>query len=339
MNDIFELSKNKVIITAEIGINHNGDLDLIFKMIDKAKESGVDAVKFQAYKTEHMYSRYTPGFSHTESNIFEQLKNYEIKDEWWKEIKDYVKSKELFFSTSIFDKYSLEIIKNIGVDFVKVASSEINNLPFIKEQIPLSDIFVISTGMSYLDEITDIIEFLRKNKIEKIFVLECTSIYPAPYESVFLKNIEFFKNIFSLPSGFSDHTRGIAHSIAAVGMGARFIEKHFTLDKIMKGPDHKLSSDPEEMKLLVKSIRDVEKSLKNNNKLSITNQENESRKIARKSMIAIKDLKKGDIISEENTVFKRPGLGIQIKEFKLVKGKKLKRDIKQDMWIKWEDIE
>ena len=339
MKNIFELSKERVIITAEIGINHNGDLNTIFKLIDKAKESGVDAVKFQAYKTEHMYSKYTPGFSHTENNIFEQLKNYEIKDEWWKEIKNYVKDKGLIFSASIFDRYSLEIIKGIGIDFVKVASSEINNLPFLKEQIFLSDVFVISTGMAYLDEITSTVKFLRENKIEKIFVLECTSIYPAPYDAVYLKNIEFFKNIFSLPSGFSDHTQGIAHSIAAVAMGARFIEKHFTLNKEMKGPDHKLSSDPEEMKLLLNSIRDVEKSLKANNKLSISQEENESRKIARKSLIALKDLKKGEVINENNTVFKRPGFGIKINEFSLVKGKRLKNDVLKDKWITWDDIE
>jgi sialic acid synthase SpsE len=339
MKDFFYLSREKILIIAEIGINHNGNLSLAKKMIDAAAESGVDAVKFQAFKTKHMYSRNTNGFSHTNNDIFSQMEKLEIRDEWWDELKDHSKKNNLFFSCSVFDEESLSIISKTGTDFVKVASSEINNPNFIIKQKELSDTFIISTGMSYLSEIARTVFLLKKNNISKIALLECTSSYPAESRSIYLKNIEFLNTTFDLPVGFSDHTIGIHHAIAAAGLGARIIEKHFTIDKKLPGPDQKLSANTEEMKQLVSSIRDLEPALKGNRKAKISEHELQSRRIARKSVIARIPLKKGDLILRENTEIKRPGMGIPPMEAGFLYGRKTNQDIEADTCITWEMIE
>jgi len=339
MDNVYELIKKKVIITAEIGINHNGNLKTAKEMIAVAKECGVDAVKFQGFKTEDMYSKMTPGFTHTEKDVFSQIKKLEIQNEWWKELRKTAKDNDLFFSSSIFDELTLDLFIDLKLDFVKIASSEIDNLLFLEKQMDLSDIFVISTGMAYLDEITKTFKYLRSKGLEKIILLECTSSYPAPPESVNLLNIDFLKNTFLTPVGFSDHTMGIYHSIAAVARGAKFIEKHFTLDKNMPGPDHKLSADPTELKAMTAAIRDIELSLKSNQKMYVSACEKEARSIGRKSVIANIFIKKGEIISQENTILKRPGKGIKPEEAQFLYGRKSKIDIKKDSWITWDDIE
>ncbi len=339
MENIYELINNKVVICAEIGINHNGNLQTAKDMILAAKECGVDAVKFQGFKTEDMYSKLTPGFAHTENNVFEQIKQLEIQKEWWAELKELAKANNLFFSCSIFDDSTLNLFKETKLDFVKIASSELDNLTLLEKQMELSDIFVISTGMSYLDEITRTVKYLRSKGLEKIILLECTSSYPAPAESINLFNIDFLKNTFSVPPGFSDHTMGIYHSVAAVARGAKFIEKHFTLDKNMDGPDHKLSADIDELRALVKTIREIEISLKGNQKLSISSYEKEAREIGRKSVIANQSIAKGEIISLENTILKRPGKGIKPDETQFLYGRKAKVNIKNDAWITWNMVE
>ncbi len=335
---MFDLSEEKVIITAEIGINHNGDLELAHEMIDAAAQCGVDAVKFQAFKTEFLYSRLTPGFSHTEKDVFAQMKSLEIKDEWWQGLKEKVKKHQLFFASSVFDRPSLEILKKTGLDFVKVASGEINNLEFLEEQTVLGDIFVVSTGMAYLQEINAALRSLREKGIKKIILLECTSSYPAPPESVHLLNIDFLRDTYPFPVGFSDHTVGYHHAAAAAARGARFIEKHFTMDKNMPGPDHKISSDVKEMKDLVQAVREIEISLKANKKKVISPHEKDSRVLGRKSVIALKDIKKGEIISKDNTVIKRPGKGIKPRHARFLYGRPAKTDITRDQWITWEMV-
>lgn len=338
MKSIFDLSKEKIIITAEIGINHNGDLELAQEMIDAAAQCGVDAVKFQAFKTEFFYSRLTPGFSHTEKDVFAQIKSLEVKDEWWPGLKEKVKKHQLLFASSVFDRPSLEILKKTSLDFVKVASGEINNLEFLEEQKVLSDTFVVSTGMAYLEEIVAAVRFLREKGIDKIILLECTSSYPAPPESIHLLNIDFLRETFQLPVGFSDHTIGYHHAVAAAARGARFIEKHFTLDKNMPGPDHKISSDVKEMKELVQAVREIEISLKANQKRDISPHEKGPRELGRKSVIALKDIKKGEIISKDNTIIKRPGKGIKPEEARFLFGRPAKTGIPQDQWITWDMV-
>lgn len=335
MKDIFELINEKIVVTAEIGINHNGDLTLAKEMIDAAAECGADAVKFQGFHTEYMYSRLTPGFQHTESDVFAQMKGLEIKDEWWPQLKEQAAKKNLYFSASVFDQPSLDVLTQVGVDFVKIASAEIVNLEFMAAQKILSDVFVVSTGMALLDEITAAVRYLREKEIHKIVLLECTSSYPAPPESIHLLNIDFLRETFGVLAGFSDHTIGYHHAAASAARGARFIEKHFTLDKNMPGPDQKISSDVKEMKELVHAVREIEVSLKGNRKMSFAPQEANSREIGRKSVIASKLIKKGEIITPENTIIKRPAKGIPPSEAKYLYGRPAKTDIKKDQWITW----
>jgi len=336
--DLYEIIKKRVVITAEIGINHNGDLTLAEKMIDAAAQCGVDAVKFQAFKTPYMYSRLTPGFSHTDSDVFSQIQGYEIQDNWWSQLKDRAHAQGLLFSASVFDTPSLTLLEQVGVDFVKVASAEIDNLEFLKQQKILSDTFVISTGTALLEEIAATVKSLKQDGIEKIILLECTSSYPAPPESIHLLNIDYLKDVFQLPVGFSDHTLGSHHAIAAVARGARFIEKHFTLDQNMPGPDQKISSHPEEMKQLVEAVREIETSLKTNHKMTSLSQEKGSREIGRKSVVATTQIKKGDSITPQNTIIKRPGLGIPPSEAHFLYGQKAAKDIEADQWITWEMV-
>ena len=283
MKDIFELCKEKVIITAEIGINHNGDLKLAEEMIDAAADCGADAVKFQAFKTPWMYSRLTPGFSHTEKDVFAQMQELEIKDDWWPVLAERTRKRNLYFSTSIFDLKALEIVKKVGIDFLKIASSEIDNLPFLELQKALSEIFVLSTGTATLGEISTTVRFLESIGVRKLILLECTSSYPAPPQSIHLLNIDFLADTFQLPAGYSDHALGIHHAIAAAARNARFIEKHFTLDKNMPGPDQKISADPADLKTLVDSIREIEASMKTNHKSVLSSFETNSREIGRKA--------------------------------------------------------
>lgn len=338
MENLFELIDRQIVVTAEIGINHNGDLDLAQEMIDSAARCGVDAVKFQCFKTEFMYSRRTPGFSHTEADVFTQIQKLELKDQWWPILKKRAARHNLLFSCSIFDQPSLEIMKKTGLDFLKIASAEIDNRQFLACQKSLSDTYVISTGTATLAEIAKTVQFLKDSGIPKIILLECTSSYPAPPESIHLMNIDFLRDTFHVPVGFSDHTLGIHHAVAASARGARFIEKHFTLDKNMEGPDQKISSDPQETTQLVLAIRDIQKSLKSNYKMTPVSHENGSREIGRKSLIAFKKIKKGQIITVDNTIIKRPGKGIPPNEVRFAYGRTAKLDIEPDQWITWEMV-
>ncbi len=335
MTDIFALAKEKIIISAEIGINHNGNLNLAEKMIDAAAQCGVDAVKFQAFNTGFMYSRLAPGFSHTEKDVFAQVKALEINESWWPGLRERAKKHGLFFSSSAFDVASLEILKRTGLDFIKIASAEIDNLEFIVKHRSLGDIFIISTGMAYLEEIAAVVRFLREKGITKIILLECTSSYPATPEATHLLNIDFLRETFHLPAGFSDHTMGSHHAVAAAARGARFIEKHFTLDKNMIGPDHKISADMAEMKELVRMVREIEISLKTNGKSAVSAHEKEARELGRKSVIAFQRIAKGEIISRNNTIIKRPAKGIKPSEARFLYGKAAAVDIEKDQWITW----
>lgn len=335
MTDVFALAKEKIIISAEIGINHNGNLSLAEKMIDAAAQCGVDAVKFQAFNTEFMYSRLAPGFKHTENDVFDQVKALEIDESGWPELRERARKHGLFFSSSAFDLPSLEILKRTGLDFIKIASGEIDNLEFILRHMELGDNFVISTGMAYLEEIAAVVRFLKERNITKIILLECTSSYPALPESTHLLNIDFLAETFHLPVGFSDHTMGTHHAIAAAARGARFIEKHFTLDKNMIGPDHKISADVAEMKELVRMVREIEISLKTNGKSVVSSHEEEARELGRKSVVAFQRIARGEIISRSNTIIKRPAKGIKPSEAHFLYGRSAAADIEKDQWITW----
>jgi len=333
MKNIYDQINEKIQVIAEIGINHNGQLSLAEEMIDAAAEAGADAVKFQCFKTRWMFSRLTPGFVHTEADVFAQMEKLEVQDHWWPILKERAHKRHLYFSASVFDSVSLGILERTGIDFLKVASSEINNHLFLKEQKGLSDTYIISTGMALLEEIAASLHFLESIDIEKIVFLECTSSYPAPPESVHLLNIDFLHQVFNRPVGFSDHTLGIHYAMAAAARGARVIEKHFTLDKNMEGPDHAISADPQELRQLVAAVREIEQSLQSNQKMTLLSHEQNSRQIGRKSLIAKEKIVKGQPITRENTIIKRPGLGISPNQAEFIYGRLAGQDIETDQWI------
>ena len=335
-NELLDLINEKIVVTAEIGINHNGDLKLAEGMIDAAAKAGADAVKFQAFKTDFMYSQLTPGFKHTENDVFAQMKGLEIQDSWWPGLKERAHQQGLLFSASVFDRPSMELLTETGVDFLKIASGEMTNHDFLKEQKVLSDTYVVSTGMAVLEEIAATVHFLKQSGINKIILLECTSSYPAPPDSIYLLNIDYLRDTFQLPVGFSDHTLGMHHAIASAARGARFIEKHFTLDRNMEGPDQKISCDPSQLRLMVDAIKEINISLQANQKMFFSKHEENSRDIGRKSVTANRKIEKGERITKENTIIKRPGKGVAPPEAKYLYGRTAKQEIPQDQWITWD---
>jgi N,N'-diacetyllegionaminate synthase len=339
MEELFSMLDERVVIVAEIGINHNGELARAKQLIAAAADCGVDGVKFQGFRAEHLLSRLHPGFAHTESDVYAQLRALQVQDDWWGELHAEARKNNLLFSASFFDSESLQALAPVGVDFVKVASSEIDHFQLLAEETSLSDSFVISTGMAYLDEITSCVRFLNERGIKKIILLECTTSYPAPPESIRLGNIGFLHATFGLPAGFSDHALGIHHSLAAVASGARFIEKHFTLDCHAPGPDHSLSADVPAMRELVSGIRSIEKSLPGNSKRTISAAEERERQMGRRSVVARFDLPAGTVFSPENTALKRPGLGISPREAHFLYGRRARQPVLADQWITWEMTE
>jgi N,N'-diacetyllegionaminate synthase len=240
----------------------------------------------------------------------------------------------LFFS----EDARLDLL-DYGLDFVKVASAELNNIHFVQSQRHLSDVFVISTGMAYLAEIAALVDSLRKNGTEKIILLECTSAYPAPPADIRLRNISYLRNTFQIPSGFSDHSRGTHMLLAAAALGARFLEKHFTLDREQAGPDHSLSADPGEMKQVIAAIREIEEAVRHEGKEHLSLTEEEERLHGRKSVHASRDIVAGEVFSPENTILKRPGTGIPPGELPFLPGRRAKSDISADFSINWSVVE
>ncbi len=334
-----QLIRRQTAIIAEIGINHNGDLATALELISRAAEAGADRVKFQAFKADSLISKYAPGLEHTGEDFFQQMKSLEVKPEWWPLLRNRARENNLLFGVSIFDELSLAELSRVDLDFVKVASSEIDNFSLIEKMIVFRAPFVISTGMAYLNEIVELLDFLRRKKVTEIILLECTSLYPAGPEQIFLKNIPFFREFFKLETGFSDHSSDIYLALAAVALGAVLIEKHFTLDCSAPGPDHKLSADFFQLQKMVRIIRETKKALQANRKEFLLKEEEEMRRKSRRSCVALRDLKAGEVMRPEMIGFKRPGFGISLKEAHFLSGKRLKVDINKDYWISWDDLE
>ena len=329
-------------IIAEAGVNHNGSVELAKKLIDAAKDAGADAVKFQTFKTENVvvkdaqkaeYQKETTG----EGSQYEMIKKLELAEEDFRELADYAKEKDIMFLSSPFDKESVDLLHELDVPAFKVGSGEITNLPLLRYIAKKGKPIILSTGMSTLGEIEEALDVIRSEGVEDIILLHCVSNYPARIEDVNLRAMGTLKQAFKLPVGFSDHTLGITAPIAAVALGACVIEKHFTLDRNLPGPDHKASLEPDELKEMVKDIREVEKALGNGIKKP-TKEEEEVKKVARKSIVAKVDISKGAIITEEMLDVKRPGTGIEPKYLKFIIGRKTKEDIKKDDVIRFEMI-
>ncbi len=331
---------NKVFIIAEAGVNHNGSSELAKKLIDVASESGADAVKFQTFKAENLVSKnaqkaeYQKQTTDKNESQFDMIKKLELDVDTHKELMLYCKTKNIIFLSTPFDHDSIDLLSDLGLEIFKIPSGEITNLPYLRHIGRLNKKVILSTGMADIGEIEDALDVLiaAGTKKENITVLHANTMYPTPMEDVNLKAMVTIGNTFDVAFGYSDHTLGIEVDIAAVAMGACCIEKHFTLDKTMEGPDHKASLEPDELKAMVKAIRNIELALgscvKKPSKSEIPNIQ-----IARKSIVAKVDIKKGELLFEDNLTIKRPGNGISPMRWDEIVGSIATKDYKEDELI------
>lgn len=334
-------------IIAEIGANHNGDIDLAKKIIDSAKECGADAVKFQSWTPKSLIAReeYDRNQSYDDGDggkkhfgsLKEMVEKYYLREDQHFELKEYCEKIGIDFCSSPFSKEEVDLLMKLDVPFLKVASMDVNNLGLLKYMAKTQKPIILSTGMSTVSEIEKAIKTIESQGNDQIILLHCISIYPPKYEDIHLNNITMLQSTFDYPVGFSDHTIGTSIPLASISLGTCVIEKHFTLDKDMPGWDHQISADPEELKEIVKESKNIQKSLGNFSR-TVT-QDEESKKLKfRRSAVAGRELKKGDIIQEDDVEFKRPGTGISPDELKYLVGRKLKNDILTDELINWEDL-
>jgi len=334
-------NNNKTFIIAEAGVNHNGSLKKALKLINVAKVVGANAIKFQTFKAENLATDYAPKAeyqkykSQKKETQFEMLKMLEFTDKMHKACFKECKKKKIIFISSAFDIESLNYLRKFRLNYFKVPSGEITNIPYLEVLGKFGKKIILSTGMSNIYEIKKAIQTLVLNGTKKknITLMQCTSAYPAPYEEINLNTINTLKNSFKLNTGFSDHSLGVQASIAAVALGAKVIEKHLTLSKKLKGPDHRASLNLKEFKFMVRSIRIVEKVLGSKIK-KITKSEKKNIHIVRKSIVASTIIKKNDKFSNFNITCKRPGTGISPLLFKKLIGKKSMKDFCKNELIK-----
>ena len=326
-----------VFIIAEAGVNHNGSIELAYKLIDVASMSGANAIKFQTFKAENLVSKnaqkaeYQKQTTDPSESQFNMLKKLELDTNAHKRLIDYCKKKDIIFISTPFDHESIDLLNKLKLQIFKIPSGEITNLTYLRHIGSLNKKVILSTGMSDLKEIGDAIKILTNAGTlkENITVLHANTMYPTPMEDVNLRAMQTIQNKFDVAVGYSDHTLGIEVDIAAVAMGATIIEKHFTLDKTMDGPDHKSSIDSEELKAMVSSIRNIEKALGSSIKKP-SKSEKPNIIMARKSIVASKSIKKGELFTVNNLTTKRPGTGLSPMEWDSIIGKVAKRDYQID---------
>ncbi len=327
-----------VFIIAEAGVNHNGSIALAKQLVDAAKEAGADCVKFQTFISKNIVSKsagkgeYQKKETLAEESQHDMLKKLELTFDEFTELNEYCKEKRIKFFSTAFDNESVEFLHELGMSMWKIPSGDITNLPYLIKIAQLNQPVILSTGMSTMEDISKAISALQDNGAGEITVLHCTTEYPTPFEDVNLNAMLTIKEKFGLKVGYSDHTKGIEVSIAAVALGATVIEKHFTLDRTMEGPDHKASLEPNELKELVNSIRHIEKALGDGEK-NPANSELKNMEIARKSILAKREIKKGEIFTQENLTVKRPGNGISPMQWFEVIGTKASKDFNEDELI------
>ena len=332
-------------IIAEIGANHNGDMDLAKKMIDSAIKCGCDAVKFQSWSNKSLISNtgYKENTVYTDSkkkhfgSLKEMVDKYYLRKEQHFELENYCASKEVDFCSTPFSNEEVDLLNELNVEFFKVASMDINNYPLLKYLAQFHKPILLSTGMANLGEIEKAVKLIEKEGNFKIVILHCVAIYPPENKDLNLNNITMLQNTFGYPVGFSDHSLGFAAPLASVALGACIIEKHFTTDKNLPGWDHKISANPEEMKKIVDYSRIIHESLGDYQRM-ISKAEEEKKKVFRRSIIINKSLKAGHIITEDDISLKRPGTGFSPDNIKFVIGKKLKKDFKADYILTENDI-
>ena len=324
-------------IIAEAGVNHNGDLNTAYKLCDAAKYAGANAVKFQIFNPDKLVTKNAKKAEYQSKNDkssdtqYEMLKKLSLCNEDFKNISLYCKKIGIEFMATAFDEDSVDFLHSLGVSVIKIPSGEITNLPYLIKISKLWNNVIMSTGMATFDEIKEAYTVLSKYGA-KVTVLHCTTEYPAPFETVNLNAMHFLGKKLGIRYGYSDHTKGIEVPIAAVALGASVIEKHFTLDKNMDGPDHKASIEPDELKAMVNSIRNVEIALGVADKV-VNDCEMRNRLVARKSIVAKKSIKKGEVLTIDNLTTKRPGTGISPMKWFEVLGTNAVRDFEQDELI------
>lgn len=324
-------------IIAEIGANHNRSLALAKEMIDAAVEAGADAAKFQIYSAETLYSRRTPRHSGYGKDLFDLIKEIETPRTWLPELADYCAKKGILFFATPFDNRAVDELDEVS-SFFKIASFELVDLPLLRYCASKGKPMIISTGLANMEEIEDAYLACREAGNEQVAFLQCASMYPAPASVMNLRSMETIRRAFGVPVGLSDHTRGIHISVAAAAMGASIVEKHFTLDRTMAGPDHPFAIQPDELKELVRQIREVESSMGDGRKLGPTQEEMEYYKVGRRSIHAAVDIPAGTVILPEMLTCKRPGYGVRPKFLPQLTGRRAARDISADEWITWEMV-
>ncbi len=319
------------LIIAEAGVNHNGNVDIALQLCKAAKEAGADVVKFQTWKTEKIITRNVAQAEYQAENTgkqesqFDMLKRLELSYEDFRKVKAYCEKIGIQFASTADEEESLDFLLSLGIPFIKIGSGEITNIPYLRvmgsKKLPV----IISSGMATIGEVDVALQTLKEAGATDITLLHCTTNYPCPMEDVNLKAMLTMREAFKIPVGYSDHTKGIEVPIAAVAMGASVIEKHFTLDKNMEGPDHLASTEPDEFKKMVESIRHIEKAMGNGVKTP-TKSEKDISKVVLKRIVASKEIKTGELLSEENICVKRNDKGVPAKYWDLILGTVAKKD-------------
>ncbi len=337
-----------VLIIAEAGVNHNGDYQLALKLIDSAKEAGADYVKFQTFKADRLVSKSAKKAQYQQENLnttddsqYEMLRQLEMSDEWHEKLMKYAHSVGIGFMSSGFDEYSNDFLDKLGVEIFKVPSGEIVNKRYLENIGRKGKPVIVSTGMADLSEVKDALNILEGVglSLTMITVLHCNTEYPTPMEDVNLLAMEELRKELSCDIGYSDHTRGIEVAIAAVALGAKVIEKHFTLDRTMPGPDHVASLEPQELRDMVLAVRNIEKAISGSGKKIPSESELKNKVAVRKSLHYAKNFKKGFRLEHDSFISLRPGSGISPLLIDELIGRILRDDVVVGQLIKWEDLE
>ena len=328
---------HKIFIIAEAGVNHNGSLDTAKKLIDVAREANADAVKFQTFKTANVVTRnahkaeYQVKATQEDGSQFEMIKKLELSRDDFTELFQYCRQRGLLFLSTPFDLESVDFLHGLGLETIKIPSGEITNVPYLRKIGGLGGKVILSTGMSDLGEVRDALDVLTASgtALDDITVLHCNTEYPTPFEDVNLRAMLSMAGDLGVRTGYSDHTVGIEVPIAAAALGAVVIEKHFTLDRNLPGPDHKASLEPKELKAMVRAIRNIEKAMGHGIKKPSPS-EIKNIPVARRSIVAARPIKKGERLTEENLIVKRPGTGISPMRWDEIIGQTARKDYEVD---------
>lgn len=336
------MSLKHTVIIAEAGVNHNGSIELAKKLVDKAAEAGVDYIKFQTFKTSNLVTKSAHQAEYQKKSIggrddsqYEMLKRLELSPEEHEILINYCHDRNIKFFSTAFDFDSIEYLHSLKLGMWKIPSGEVTNYPFLKRIAAYNEKTILSTGMCDMDDVRAAVDVLYKNGLckENLILLHCNTEYPTPFEDVNLKAMNALREEFGVEVGYSDHTKGVEVPIAAVALGATIIEKHFTLDCNMEGPDHRASLEPNELMAMVSAIRNIEKAIGGDGTKHVSESERKNISIARKSIIAARDIKKGELLTENNLTVKRPGTGISPMRWEEVIGTNAVRDFKEEELI------